>query len=181
MAFNRYITQGLYMNDYQKRLQDLVNKNYGEFNIWEELHKRDALSSLIKDSMPTLESGIVRIDLHDKQEQKAVVINFKTHGHLKEYKMKEKEIMEVMRALYKERELKSVLVFHKIEVKVLMVVGVEKKCEKEELVDYIEGTENFINHVDKSKNPCLWRTFEEIRMIILAKKEKYNEQKARGL
>ncbi len=45
----------------------------------------------------------------------------------------------------------------------------------------MEGTENFINQVDRDKNPALWRTFEEIRMILLAKKEKYNEQKTRGL
>ncbi|TLD81321.1 hypothetical protein [Helicobacter trogontum] len=166
---------------YEERMQELINKSYGEFNIWEELNKRNMLDSLIKDSMPSLASGIVRIDLHDRQERKSVIVNFKSVGYLKEYRMKEKEIIETMRALYKERELKSKgLVFHKLEAKVLRV-NVEEKCEKEDPIDYIEGTENFINHVDRNTNPTLWRIFEEIRVINLAKKEKYNEQKARGL
>lgn len=168
-------------SDYDERLQDLVSKNYGEFNIWEEVSKRNVLFSLVKDSMPSLASGIVRIDLHDRAEVKSVVINFATAGHLKEYRMKEKEIMEVMRSLYKERGLKDKLVFHKIEAKVLRVVAQESEEKQEELIDYMEGTENFINQVDRDKNPALWRTFEEIRMILLAKKEKYNEQKTRGL
>ena len=163
---------------YEERMQELVNKNYGEFDIWRELVKRNMLNRLIKDSMPKLASGIVRIDLHDRQETKFVIVNFKSMAHLKEYRMKEKKIMEAMRTLYKERKLKEKLVFHKVKAKVKVV---EEKCEKEELIDYIEGTENFINHVDRNTNPSLWRIFEEIRMINLAKKEKYNDQKVRGL
>lgn len=167
--------------NYQTYMQELSNKNYGEFNIWEELNKRIILAKLIKDSMPSLARGIVRIDLHDKQEIKSVIVNFKNVGHLKEYRMKEKEIIETMRALYKERELKSKgLVFHKLEAKVLRV-NVEEKCEKEELINYIEGQENFINHVDKNKFPKLWKIFEEIRTKMFIQKEKYYEQKARGL
>ncbi|WP_285818880.1 hypothetical protein [Helicobacter bilis] len=143
-------------NDYEKRLQDLVSKNYGEFNIWEEVSKRNALFSLVKDSMPSLVSGIVRIDLHDRAEVKSVVINFATAGHLKEYRMKEKEIMETMRSLYKERGLKDKLVFHKIEAKVLRVVAQESEEKKEELIDYVDGTENFINQVDREREIQLY-------------------------
>ena len=88
--------------------------NTHEINLWKEIESRQVLTSLVFDSTPSLAHLIKRVDLRDIGGKKACVIVFTHKCGIQEWKLKEKEILEQMRRLYKERNLKEKCVFYKV-------------------------------------------------------------------
>lgn len=81
-------------------------------------NKNEALKELIFDALQELREFIKRIELREIFEQgskkKICVIVFSNFFALQEWNVKKDSILCRMRELYKQRELKEIIVFHRV-------------------------------------------------------------------
>ena len=76
--------------------------------------KNEALRELVFDSLQELKSFIARIELRKMAKGQKLVIVFASLLGLKQWQVKESQILERMRQIYKERRLKEIVSFNKV-------------------------------------------------------------------
>lgn len=124
--------------------------------------KKKALKELVFDSIPQeLKGLILRIALMHNGYKKICVITFASPLALQKWKQTESTILENMRNLYKQRDLKGFLVFHQ-------VVAEVSSCSRENPIVIPKYKERslgeFENHCVDDEN--LRMRFEAIRKIV---------------
>lgn len=134
-----------------------------EPNIFLEIKKRKALEDLVFSALEALKNQVKRVDLREINQRKVCVIVFNHQVGLNEFKYKEAQILNKMRILYKERNLKDLLSFSKVLAEVsfkptLKEAGKQEKqsykeratgnfeiqCEDLELAGYFKRIQNII-------------------------------------
>ena len=149
-----------------------MDAEYGK--LMQGIEARKALTNLLQDTMGALFFGVYSYGFRDVNGKNHIHITFKNAAYKREWKLKEKEIMGRMRELYKERDLKKVVVFYgmQISVEVAMIPKAEVK-EKEQEIAYKEASAgNFKNY---STNPRFREIFESIRGHIKNNLQKEQE------
>lgn len=143
-----------------------------EKNVWQELEKRKALKSLVFDSIDErLKNLIARIDLKSIGGKEVCIILFNHPLALQEWKREEKQTLEKMRVLYKQRGLKDIVVFSKVLSKVSFKPTPSEKEEHKEQTYKERATGEFkIKATDENLKAC----FESIKELI-----KHNRLKER--
>lgn len=143
-----------------------------EKNVWQELEKRKALKALVFDSIDErLKNLIARIDLKSIGGKEVCVIVFNHPLALQEWKREEKQTLEKMRALYKQRGLKDIVVFSKVLSKVSFKPTLSEVEEQKEQTYKERATGEFkIKATDENLKAC----FESIKELI-----KHNRLKER--
>ena len=76
--------------------------------------KNEALRELVFDSLQELKSFIARIELRKMAKGQKLVIVFASVLDLKQWQVKESQILERMRQIYKERRLKEIVSFNEV-------------------------------------------------------------------
>ena len=76
--------------------------------------KNEALRELVFDSLQELKSFIARIELRKMAKGQKLVIVFASVLGLKQWQVKESQILERMRQIYKERRLKEIVSFNEV-------------------------------------------------------------------
>ncbi|PZT47245.1 hypothetical protein B6S12_10090 [Helicobacter valdiviensis] len=134
-----------------------------ETNIFLELEKRQALTDLVFSALDNLKTLVKRVDLREINQRKVCVIVFNHQVGLNEFKYKEEQILNKMRILYKERNLKDWLSFSKVlaEVSFKPTLKETKKQEKQTYKERATG-----NFEIKCKNTELAEYFKRIQNII---------------
>ena len=78
------------------------------------LTKQEALRELVFDSLQELREFVYRIELRKMAKRQKLVIVFASLLGLKKWQVKESQILERMRQIYKERGLKDIVIFNKV-------------------------------------------------------------------
>ena len=78
------------------------------------LTKQEALRELVFDSLQELREFVYRIELRKMAKGQKLVIVFASLLGLKQWQVKESQILERMRQIYKERGLKDIVIFNKV-------------------------------------------------------------------
>ena len=78
------------------------------------LTKQEALRELVFDSLQELREFVYRIELRKMAKGQKLVIVFASLLGLKQWQVKESQILERMRQIYKERGLKEIVSFNKV-------------------------------------------------------------------
>ena len=78
------------------------------------LTKQEALRELVFDSLQELREFVYRIELRKMAKGQKLVIVFASLLGLKKWQVKESQILERMRQIYKERGLKEIVSFNKV-------------------------------------------------------------------
>ncbi len=147
-----------------------------EKNVWQELEKRKALKALVFDSIDErLKNLIARIDLKSIGGKEVCIILFNHPLALQEWKREEKQTLEKMRVLYKQRGLKDIVVFSKVLSKVSFKPTPKSEREEQKEQTYKErATGEFkIKATDESLKAC----FESIKELIKHNRLKEREWK----
>lgn len=131
--------------------------------MWQEIEKRKALKGLVFDSVGEgLKRLVCRIDLRSVGSQKVCVIVFSHPLALQEWKREESHTLEKMRRLYKERNLKGVVVFYSVKAEVSHKPSVkEKETEAETYKEQSSGEFEI-----RAQDEKLKKTFKAIQSAI---------------
>ncbi|MDE5602624.1 MAG: hypothetical protein K2I71_01715 [Helicobacter sp.] len=146
-----------------------------ETNVWLGLEQRKVLNDLVFDAIQeNLKRLIIRIDLRNIAGKEVCVIVFNHPLALQEWKREQSPTIKKMRELYKQRNLKDLLVFHRVLVEVSYKPQNVKK-EKESLQTYKEQSSGdfAITAKDKEIKAC----FEAIKAAIKANLTKESQCK----
>lgn len=144
-----------------------------EKNVWQELEKRKALKALVFDSIDErLKNLIARIDLKSIGGKEVCIILFNHPLALQEWKREEKQTLEKMRVLYKQRGLKDIVVFSKVLSKVSFKPTPKSEREEQKEQTYKERATGEFKI--KAKDENLKACFESIKELI-----KHNRLKER--
>lgn len=141
--------------------------NTHEINLWKEIESRQVLTNLVFDSAPSLAHLIKRVDLREIGGKKACVIVFTHKCGIQEWKLKEKAILEQMRRLYKERNLKEKCVFYKVLAQE-DYKPIKKECNKPNKQTYEERATGEFRIL--CKEPAFVEIFKNIQGIIKERK-----------
>ncbi len=146
-----------------------------EKNVWQELEKRKALKALVFDSIDErLKNLIARIDLKSIGSKEVCIILFNHPLALQEWKREEKQTLEKMRVLYKQRGLKDIVVFSKVLSKVSFKPTLSEREEQKEQTYKERATGEF---KIKAKDENLKACFESIKELIKHNRLKEREWK----
>lgn len=141
----------------------LENAEYA--NLMQEIEARKALKSLLEDTLGALFFGIYSYVFRVINGKNHIHITFKNAAYKREWELKEKDFMEKMRTLYKERDLKKIVVFYGVQtsVEVAMIPPKQEIAEEKEQTYKEASTGNFKNYCT---DPNLKELFEGIREKI---------------
>ena len=121
--------------------------------------KNEALRELVFDSLQELKSFIARIELRKMAKGQKLVIVFASLLGLKQWQVKESQILERMRQIYKERGLKDIVIFNK--------VVAEAKGQNLLYKERSKGEFKILSH-----SPEVRAIFEKIKVAIKENSEK---------
>lgn len=136
-----------------------------ESNVWAGIEKRKALRELVLDSIPArLAPVIARVALRENGSNAICVIVFKHNLALAEWNRIQSQTLERMRALYKERHLKQIVVFNAVKVEVEFK-PIQKENPKQEILAFKEQSSgNFTIHCqDESMRKIFLKIQENIK------------------
>ncbi|WP_276951265.1 hypothetical protein [Helicobacter rodentium] len=136
-----------------------------ESNVWAGIEKRKALRELVLDSISArLAPLIARVALREVGDKAACVIVFKHNLALAEWNRTQSQTLERMRELYKERNLKQVVVFNAVKVEVEFK-PIQKENPKQETLAFKEQSSgNFTIHCqDESMRKIFLKIQENIK------------------
>lgn len=135
-----------------------------ESNVWAGIEKRKALRELVLDSIPTcLAPLIARVALREVGDKATCVIVFKHNLALAEWNRTQSQTLERMRELYKERNLKQVVVFNSVKAEVEFKPIQKENTRQETLVFKEQSSGNFTIHCQDEN---LRKIFLEIQESI---------------
>lgn len=135
-----------------------------ESNVWAGIEKRKALRELVLDSIPAcLAHLIARVALRKVGDKAACVIVFKHNLALAEWNHTQSQILERMRELYKERNLKQVVVFNAVKAEAEFKPIQKENTRQETLVFKEQSSGNFTIHCQDEN---LRKIFLEIQESI---------------
>ncbi len=141
-----------------------------ESNVWAGIEKRKALRELVLDSISArLAPLIARVALREVGDKAACVIVFKHNLALAEWNRTQSQTLERMRELYKERNLKQVVVFNAVKVEVEFK-PIQKENPKQETLAFKEQS---------SGNFTIYCQDESMRKIFLKIQESIKNNLAR--
>lgn len=146
-----------------------------ESNVWVEIEKRKALRELVFDSISArLAPLIARVALREVGSNAACVIVFKHNLALIEWNHTQSQTLERMRKLYKERNLKQVVVFNAVKAEVEFKPIQKENPKQESLAFKEQSSGNFAIHC---KDENLRKIFLEIQENIKNNLAKEKEER----
>lgn len=134
---------------------------------------KKAIQNLLKDTLSVLHFGVHSYGFYDESDGKKYLhISFKNSAYKKEWEANEKYFRETMRQLYKERNLKDIVVFHGITTG---VATSKRETTNKEVVTR-SGTlyreQSFGNFENNVSNPAIREIFEKIRNSVKVNRQK---------
>lgn len=144
-----------------------------ESNVWAGIEKRKALRELVFDSIPACLAPLIsRVALREVGDKATCVIIFKHNLALAEWNHAQSQTLERMRELYKERNLKQVVVFNAVKAEVEFK-PIQKENPKQEILAFKEQSSgNFTIHCqDESMRKIFLKIQENIKNSLVREKE----------
>ena len=144
-----------------------------ESNVWVGIEKCKALRKLVFDSISArLAPLIARVALRENGSNATCVIVFQHNLALVEWNHTQSQTLERMRELYKERNLKQVVVFNAVKVEVEFK-PIQKENPKQETLAFKEQSSgNFTIHCqDESMRKIFLKIQENIKNNLAREKE----------
>ena len=144
-----------------------------ESNVWAGIEKRKALRELVLDSIPACLAPLIsRVALRENGSNATCVIVFKHNLALAEWNRIQSQTLERMRELYKERNLKQVVVFNAVKAEVEFK-PIQKENPKQEILAFKEQSSgNFTIHCqDENMRKIFLKIQENIKNSLVREKE----------
>lgn len=144
-----------------------------ESNVWAGIEKRKALRELVFDSIPACLAPLIsRVALREVGDKATCIIVFKHNLALAEWNRIQSQTLERMRELYKERNLKQVVVLNAVKAEVEFK-PIQKENPKQEILAFKEQSSgNFTIHCqDESMRKIFLKIQENIKNSLVREKE----------
>ena len=144
-----------------------------ESNVWAGIEKRKALRELVLDSIPACLAPLIsRVALREVGDKATCIIVFKHNLALAEWNHAQSQTLERMRELYKERNLKQIVVFNAVKAEVEFK-PIQKENPKQEILALKEQSSgNFTIHCqDENMRKIFLKIQENIKNSLAREKE----------
>lgn len=145
-----------------------------ESNVWAGIEKRKALRELVLDSIPACLAPLIsRVALRENGSNATCIIVFKHNLALAEWNRTQSQTLERMRKLYKERNLKQIVVFNAVRAEVEFKPIQKENPKQESLAFKEQSSGNFAIHCqEESMRKIFLKIQENIKNNLAREKER---------